>query len=278
MTDLTRRLGYDDDTRLMILSASGLGACHAANIGVYEALRQGIATSASLMMPCPWSREAHRDFRGEDVGVSLTLAAEYDLYRWGPLTLAPSLLDGDGGFPRTAEDLWDHADLEEVRRECRAQIERAVLWGFDVTHLDVHRGTLNSRPEFFDVLLDMAVEFRLPLCLGDHTAEKKAGFPLRRLATDGGVLIPDHVVPLTDHASSRRSIDRAVHDLQPGVTLIMVQPASDTPELRALAPNWADLVDDHHLVTHDHGLRSMLDRAGATLIGWRPLRDLQRAR
>ena len=65
----------------------------------------------------------------------LTLNAEHDRYRWGPITHAPSLLDGDGGFPRTIDDLWEHADLDEVRRECRAQIERAILWGFDVTHL-----------------------------------------------------------------------------------------------------------------------------------------------
>ena len=84
------------------------------------------------MMPCPWAREAAARFRGEDVGVALTLNAEFDVYRWGPMTHAPSLLDGDGGFPRTLDDAWDHADLDEVRRECRAQIERAVLWGFDI--------------------------------------------------------------------------------------------------------------------------------------------------
>ncbi len=93
----------------------------------------------------------------------LTLNAEYELYRWGPITHAPSLLGGDGGFPETVEDVWDHADLDEVRRECRAQIERAILWGFDVSHLDSHMGTLQLRPEFFDVYLDLALEFGLPL-------------------------------------------------------------------------------------------------------------------
>ena len=38
-------------------------------------------------------------------------------YRWGPITQAPSLLSGDGGFPRSIDDLWEHADPEEVRRE-----------------------------------------------------------------------------------------------------------------------------------------------------------------
>ena len=90
------------------------------------------------MVPAPWARDAAAQYRGEDIGVGLTLNAEHDLYRWGPITHAPSLLDGDGGFPRTAADLWDHADLDEVRRECRAQLERAIYWGFDVSHLDAH--------------------------------------------------------------------------------------------------------------------------------------------
>ena len=80
----------------------------------------------------------------------LTLTSEWDLYRWGPVTHAPSLLDGDGGFPRTIQEVWDHADLDETRRELRTQIERAIVWGFDVTHLDSHMGTVQLRPEFFE--------------------------------------------------------------------------------------------------------------------------------
>ena len=55
-----------------------------------------------------------------------------------------------------------------------------------------------------------------------------------------------------------------------------LHPAADTPELRALAPDWADRVDDHHLLVLDSALRARLERAGVELIGYRPLRDLQR--
>src|SRR5271155_5618854 len=158
---LVEQLGYPATTALLIITADDLGSSHAANVGVYEALRDGLATSAALMVPGPWAREAASRYRGEDVGVHLTLNAEYDLVRWGPITQAPSLLDGDGGFPRTAADLWDHADLDEVRRECRAQLERAIYWGFDVSHLDAHLDAVQLKPEFFDVFLDLAEEFRL---------------------------------------------------------------------------------------------------------------------
>jgi chitin disaccharide deacetylase len=276
MPTLAERLGYAADDRLLIINCDDLGVCHAANVGVYEALRQGVATSASLMVPCPWAREAAASYLGEDVGVHLTLNAEYDLYRWGPITRAPSLLDGDGGFPRTVADVWDHADLEEVRRECRAQVERAILWGFDVSHLDSHMGTLQLRPEFFDVYLELAVDFRLPIRLSGASSERLVGFPFRRLAAEEGVIFPDHFV-YANGVGSRRTIEKAVFDLRPGVTEIYVHPAADTAELRALAPDWANRVDDHHLMTHDTGLRTMIERAGTRLIGFRELRELQRA-
>ncbi len=129
MTSLAEALGYAPDARLLIVNCDDLGSSYAANVGVYEALRNGIGTSATLMVPCPWARDAAARYRGEDIGVHLTLNSEWDLYRWGPITYGPSLLDGDGGFPRTVADVWDHADIDEVRRELRAQLERAILVG-----------------------------------------------------------------------------------------------------------------------------------------------------
>lgn len=273
---LAERLGHDADARLVIVNCDDLGVSHAANVGVYEALRQGAATSASLMVPAPWAREAAARYRGEDVGVHLTLNAEYDTYRWGPITQAPSLLDGDGGFPRTVTDTWDHADLDEVRRECRAQVERAILWGFDVTHLDSHMGTLQLRPEFFDVYLDLAVDFGLPLRLSGSSTERSIGFPFRRLATEEGVVFPDHFVHVPT-LGSRAAITAVLADLRPGVTEVYVHPAEDTPELRAITTDWPARVDDLDYVCDPQGLAADAAAAGATLIGYRELRALQQS-
>ena len=275
MTNAAERLGHPPDAKLLILNCDDLGLSHAANVGVYQALREGLATSASLMVPCPWAREAAARYRGEDVGVHLTLNAEFDLYRWGPLTHAPSLLDGDGGFPRTLADVWDHADLDEVRRELRAQVERAIYWGFDVSHLDSHMGALQLRPEFFDIYLDLAVEFCLPIRLSGESSQEAIGFPFRRLAEEEGVLFPDHFVYVRG-VGSRRVLERTLFDLRPGVTELYVHPAVDTAELRSLAPDWAGRVDDYDLVCHDDTVRTLIERSGAIRIGYRELRDAMR--
>ncbi len=272
---LAERLGFTPDDRLLIVTCDDLGSSRAANVAVYESLRSGLATSASLMVPCPWARDAAAQYRGEDVGVHLTLNAEWETYRWGPITSAPSLLDGDGGFPRTIEDTWDHADVEEVRRECRAQVERAILWGFDVSHLDSHMGTLQLRPEFFDVYLELAVDFGLPVRMGPAGGERAVGFPYRDLAAAEGLIFPDHLV--VTPVGARHAIEQAVFALGPGVTEIFLHPAVDTDELRASHPDWAGRVEDHALLCADPSFSDLLDRAGVTLIGYRELRDLQRA-
>lgn len=273
VASLSEALGHSADAKLLILSADQLGSTHAATAGGYTAVREGSATTATVMMPGPWSRYAADRSAEIDIGVHLTLNSHLDCYRWGPLTAAPSLLDGDGGFPRTVDDLWDHADLDEVRRECRAQVERAKLWGFDITHITTHLGTLQQRPEFFDVLLDIAFDAKLPLRLESGDAEDRAGFPFRRLAAEEGVVLPDHFTLV--RGGTRKHFDSVLADLQPGVTVVAFEPAIAAEEIRAIDPDATDRIDDLAVLT-DRALPARVEAAGATLIGWRELRELQR--
>ena len=271
---LASRLGYSDDDRLVIISCDDLGSCHGATEGVYQAIRNGVATCASIMVPAPWARYAADQYNGEDIGVHLTLNAEHPLYRWGPLTHAPSLLSGEGGFPRSVDDLWEHADSTEVLRECRAQIERALAWGIDVSHLAPHLTSITLRPEFFDVYLELAVEFKLPIRLPSTISASAAGFPFRQLAADEGIVFPDHF----DHdwrTGSRERVLSALGALEPGVTEIHVQPSIDTAEVRALGDVATGWIDDLALTTSDE-LRNAVTASGAVLIGYRALRDAMR--
>jgi hypothetical protein len=275
--ELAERLGHPAGAKLVIISCDDLGLCHAANVGVHRALREGAATCASIMVPAPWARHAAELYEpGDDIGVHLTLNAEHRIYRWGPITHAPSLLSGDGGFPRTIDDLWEHADPDEVRRELQAQIERAVAWGIDITHLAPHLTAITLRPEFFDIYLELAVQFRLPIRLPSTISPEQAGFPFRRLAADEGVVFPDHF----DHdwrAGSRDRVYASIRDLAPGVTEIHVQPAIDSPEVRALSPAADGWIDDLALVVDDVKLPALLAEAGAVLIGYAELRDAMRS-
>jgi len=276
MTDLNERLGFASDDRVLIISCDDLGLTHSSNEGVLSALRQGVATCASIMVPAPWARHAAQLVtESDDIGVHLTLNAEHDCYRFGPLTHAPSLLSGDGGFPSAIDDLWEHADPAEVRRELRTQVTRAQAWGIDVTHLAPHLSAITLRPEFFDAYLDVAVEFQLPIRLPSTVTAAEAGFPFRSLAAEEGVIFPDFF----DHdwrAGSRQRVLDAIEQLPPGVTELHLQPAVDTPEVRALTADAAGWIDDHQFLLEPQ-VQQVLESADVHLIGYRELRSAMRS-
>jgi predicted glycoside hydrolase/deacetylase ChbG (UPF0249 family) len=274
VTNAAEHLGLDPATPLVIVTADELGFGYASNEGVRRCLDEGAATSAGLLVPAPWARAAAAAYRGQDVGVSLTLNSEHDLYRWGPITHAPSLLDGDGGFPRTPADLWDHADVDEVRRELRAQLERAVLWGFDVSHISSHLDAAVLRPEFFDVVLNLALDYSLALRLPNEEVQGDAGFPFRQLALDEGVAVPDRVVVF--RGPSAPDPLKTVATLEAGVTELVFRPAIDTAELRAQAPDAAERLADFATLCSAE-FAAALDARGAQRISWRALRAVQRS-
>ncbi len=147
------------------------------------------------MVPCPWAREAASRYRGEDVGVHLTLNAEHDLYRWGPITHAPSLLDGDGGFPRTPRrPLGPRRPRRGPARAAGPRSSGPSCGASTSATSTATWATLQLKPEFFDVYLDLAVEFGLPIRLPGASTERTVGFPFRELAAEEGVVFPDHFV------------------------------------------------------------------------------------
>jgi hypothetical protein len=104
----------------------------------------------------------------------------------------------------------------------------------------------------------------------------QAGFPFRELAAEEGVVFPDHF----DHdwrAGSRERVVQAFRSLQPGVTEIHIQPAVDTPELRALGDSALSWIDDWKLATQDDNFAQIISESGAVMIGYRELRDVMRA-
>ncbi len=134
------------------------------------------------------------------------------------------------------------------------------------------------RPELFDVYLELAVEFRLPIRLSGPGDEGPAGFPFRALAAEAGVLAPDELVPPPGTVGARAALEALLADPRPGVVEVRLHPALDQPELRALCPDWPERVDDHQLLTGAGPLQEALRRPGVHLVGYRRLREVMRRR
>ena len=186
------------------------------------------------MVPCPWARDAAAMYRGEDVGVHLTLNSEWETYRWGPITHSPSLLDGDGGFPRTIEDVWDHADLDEVRKECRAQSSGPSTGASTCRTSTRTWGRCSSAPSSSTSTSSWR-----------STSGSRCAWPARARnassASRTGGSLPEERVVFPDHfvytsVGSRRAIEKALFELAPGVTEVYLHPGIDTDELRVAPP------------------------------------------
>src|SRR5437867_5007910 len=158
---LAERLGYQPTDKLLIVNGDDAGMCHAANLGTIECLEKGSMRSATIMVPCPWFPEiaayakAHPE---KDFGIHLCHTSEWGKYRWGPVedrSKVPGLVDSLGYLWREVPEVYDHATPDQALIEGRAQIQRALAAGVDVTHLDSHMGTLQYDPRYLQMYLQL---------------------------------------------------------------------------------------------------------------------------
>lgn len=269
---LAQRIGFSPDARLLIVNCDDVGSSHSANVAAFRAMTYGIATSASLMVPCPWAAEAVSMFEGLPVGVHLTLTSEHAGYRWRSLTGGVSLCDAGGFLPATTALALDRQDIEEVRAECRAQVDAALSWGVDVTHIDTHMDVLHANPTLFAIYLDLAEQFGLPIRL-----PVQSPFPARDMAEARGILSVDNLI-YTWPRPTRDVMFEACPALPCGVTELFAHPVLDGEELRGYDREHADIrVHDAAALT-DPSVAVLLDRHGVQRISYRELRTVQRAK
>ena len=278
-------LGYPADARLLIINADDFGMCHAENVATIDGLEAGAFSSSTIMVPCPWFADAAAYARrapGADLGVHITHTSEWESCRWGPVCgrdTAPSLVDAQGYFFRDVPALYAQAQLAEVERETRAQIDTALAAGIDVTHLDSHMGTVQLDARYHELYVRLAVEYRLPIRMAPRAMVRQMGMDqVLALADSAGVLAPDcfwYGGPPNPEATSEYWTGR-LRDLPAGVNEIYVHAAIDTPEARAIMPSsWAQRVADTAFF-HAASTRALVQELGITLIGYRAVRDAQR--
>src|SRR5688500_10058011 len=165
--DPARRV-YGPDQAYLIIRSDDAGMSHSVNIALERLIKSGLPVSVSVMFPTPWYQETVEMLKRHpsvSVGIHLTLNSEWKNYRWGPVlgrTAVPTLVDAEGYFCQSAAALDEnHPNLQEVEKELRAQIDRALGSGLKIDYVDYHMGTVVSRPEFQEITERLAREFGL---------------------------------------------------------------------------------------------------------------------
>jgi predicted glycoside hydrolase/deacetylase ChbG (UPF0249 family) len=235
---IAERLGHPANSKLLIIHADDLGAAHSVDAASFDGLDKGAVSSASIMIPTPWVGEVaayaktHPD---ADLGLHLTLTSEWKTYRWGSVESSdkvPSLLDSAGTFPDDDSVVAAKAKPLEVEREIRAQIVRALALGIRPTHLDSHMGSVFTTPELMATYVKVAREYHLPFLAprGDPGIKPKP--PL----SENDVLLDAMVIagPEIPRDQWKQFYLKAIADLKPGLTEMIVHLGHDDSELQAV--------------------------------------------
>ena len=267
-------LGFAPDARVLIVNSDDFGMYHAINAAVLRSIVEGIASSCSLMVPCPAARHAMHLLRRHPqipFGIHLTLVCDTSGYRWGPLTAkekVPSLLDETGELVTPAEvpRLLARARLDEVELEFRAQIDAVASASLTPTHLDWHCLADGGRRDIFDLTLALAREH---------------GLAMRAWLSPGRQKLRQHSLPAVDHEfldSFRLDIDTKpaqyaalLHDLPPGLTEWAVHPGLADEQSQALDPDgWRVRWTDYKFLTSPRA-RELLQQEGIVVIDYRAI-------
>lgn len=289
-----KKLGFDINDRIVIIHTDDIGMCH-ASVGAFQELwDHGIISSGATMVPCPWFPTVSALCRNNpkmDLGVHLTLTSEWDGYRWGPVSTRDplsGLIDDEGYFYRTSEDAQIHGNPDHVHMEINIQIEKALAAGIDVTHVDTHMGTVGTT-KFIPSYLSLSAQFGLPAMLMrlDKDGWLELGFDEKtaEVAVQMVNQLEEQGVPLIDHLAGlelniaqepeeRLYYAKSVLDnLKTGITHFIIHPSQDTPELRAITPDWKCRVADY-LVFKNDIMRDFIKESGIHVIGYRMIKDL----
>jgi predicted glycoside hydrolase/deacetylase ChbG (UPF0249 family) len=269
-------LGFPPDARVLIVNADDLGMNPAINTGVIAAVEEGIATSCSLMAPCPGAEHAMRLLRDRPhvaFGIHLTLVRDHPHDRWAPVTPArevPTLVEADGLLPRYGQigQLLARARIDEVEREFRAQLGVVLAAGLRPTHLDFHSIADGGRDDILDLTVALAAEHGLAVRVWLE--------PGRRRARGHGRPVVDHPFLDSTRLDPTTKADRyaeLLRALPPGLTEWAVHPAAADPAAEVADPDgWRGRRGDLEFLVSPRA-RELVAEEGVVLIDYRPLQD-----
>lgn len=290
MKPLLKKLGYSETDRLVIIHADDIGMCHASVQAFEDLWRAGTITSGATMVPCAWFpavAQMCRENPDMDMGVHVTLNAEWTNFRWGPVSTrdqASGLIDADGYFHQWHKAVYQNARPEAVDMEVNAQIEQALAAGIDVTHVDSHMGTVINQ-KFLQSYIQAASSRLLPnmllrsdaigaeMMIKDMAAYSTIVNSLEdvNIPTLNGIMM----LPLDQPNGQLETAKEMLGGLPEGITHFLLHPSVDTPELRAICPDWESRVANYKTFLSDD-LKKFIDGEDIKLIGYRAIRESMR--
>lgn len=278
-------LDYPADSKLLIIHADDLGMSHAENRSSIVALEKGCVSSGSIMVPCPWFNEmaAYVTSHPEgDFGIHLTLTSEWKQYKWrpvAPVDEVSSLTDELGYFFDNTLTFVQHAKLDEVEKEVRAQVALAKQAGIDITHLDTHMFSMAANLELAKLYIQLSHAYNIPIPINLDLAQQAYGVDIRSLLNEKDVLLENiFMAEPKDNKNGLAAYYRQVlKSVKPGVSLLLIHPSENTREMQAITAGHPDYGSSWRAEDFDFfsskKCKKIIRKLNIQLITWREIRD-----
>lgn len=283
--NLAQKLGFSEKSKLLIIHADDAGLSHSENMATIQSLEKGIVNSYSIMVPCPWFYEMAVFAKNNpdiDNGIHLTLTCEWENYKFGPVlpvSEVPSLVDENGHFFKTREELKNKATKEDVEKELNAQIKKAIDFGINPTHIDSHMYSVGACPEFFQIYRDLGKRYDLPILVNRQLMETAGLNPDQNI--HGGDLIIDkvHMGIFKDFESGSLGdyYSSVFENLVSGLNIILVHPAFNDMEMKGITINHPNFGSEWRQIDFnsftDQKNMSKIEEYDIRLITWNDIRQ-----
>ncbi len=255
----------------LIIRGDDMGYTHSGNEALIKCYKEGIETSIEVIVPSPWFPEAVKLLRENskvDVGIHLALTSEWENVKWRPLTDCKSIIDSNGyfypmAFPNKnypgksiSENKWK---LEDIEKELRAQIEMALKYLPQISHVSNHMGFFNLSPEVKALARKLAKEYKIDIDLEEYK--------VINIRYEGPSRTPQEKI---------ESFLKALNKLEPGKTYWFIDhPGLDNEELRAVWHiGYENVAEDRQGVTDlftSERVKNAIKEKKIELIGYRDL-------
>lgn len=256
----------------LIVTADDFGLTEGVNQAIIRAHREGIVTSASLMINGGAAESAVELARHNptlDIGLHLNLTND-------PFSLAANHRGRD------------------LEREIRSQIEAALGTGLNISHLDGHKH-VHIIPAVLKLVIRLTREYgigalrkmnartpRLPSLLRRNPASRKAILKqyafaqgarfIWRLSSPKAVVGPDRFYGIAETGFLDRTVfENIIQDLRPGAHEVMSHPGYMDAGLRKLPTRLLEQRQHEFKLLTNPGIRHLIREAGVQLVSYRDL-------
>ncbi len=204
--NIAMQLGFAKNSKLLIINSDDTGASPTFTHGVEQVMKHGLVKSNSIIVHDRNTEELIRIAKlakanaSWGFGIHLMLTNEYqEAYPWSPVLskdVVPTLYNSKGLAWEKITDVEIQVDPKQAELEFKAQIQKALDAGIDVTHIDSHMGTYYRQSQFSgagaDGLIQAAIaaasHFNIPMTI--NTFDQKLMAAMNQVDA-AGIIRPD---------------------------------------------------------------------------------------